>query len=168
MYFEIITQCARNLKNIESFLLKAEQYATEKNFDVSVLMSARLAPDMKPLIYQVQSACDYLKGGAAWLSGTEIPRHADTEQTISELRTRIEKTLAFVESIEKQKYVGAGERTMMLSWEPGKVIAAPDYALQVVIPNVNFHIAMAYAILRNNGVDVGKMDFLGKLNMVDA
>ncbi|WP_027611870.1 DUF1993 family protein [Pseudomonas sp. URIL14HWK12:I6] len=168
MYFEIISQCARNLKNIEGFLLKAQEYAIEKNFDVGVLMNARLAPDMKPLIYQVQSACDYLKGGAAWLSGQEIPRHADTEQTIDELRARIVKTLVFVESIGKEQYSGADQRTMTLSWEPGKVIAAPDYALQVVIPNVNFHIAMAYAILRNNGVDVGKMDFLGKLNMIDA
>lgn len=167
MYFEIITQCARNLKNVEIFFLKAEQYAVEKKFDIDVLMHARLAPDMKPLIYQVQSACDYLKGGAAWLSGTDIPRHADTEQTITELRARIEKTLVFVEGIDKQKYVGADKRIMTLSWEPGKVIATPDYALQVVIPNFNFHIAMTYAILRNNGVDVGKMDFLGQLNMID-
>jgi hypothetical protein len=168
MYFEIITQGARNLKNVEGFFLKAEQYAAEKNFDVDVLMHARLAPDMKPLIYQVQSACDYLKVGAAWLSGTDTPRHLDIEQTINELRARIEKTLAFVEGIDRKKYVGADKRTITLSWEPGKVIAAPDYTLQVLIPNLNFHIAMAYAILRNNGVDVGKMDFLGRLNMIDA
>ena len=131
-------------------------------------MTGRLAPDMKDFIYQVQSACDYVKAGAAWLSGQTPPKHEDDEQTIDELRARIRKTVAFAESVNEARYAGASERRVKLSWAPGKVIGGEDYLLQMTIPNTFFHIAMAYAILRHNGVDVGKMDFLSPINLVDA
>jgi hypothetical protein len=131
-------------------------------------MTSRLAPDMHHFIYQVQSACDYVKAAAAWLSGQTPPKHEDNEQTIGELRSRIRKTLAFAESVKEPQYAGAGERKVKLSWAPGKVIGGEDYLLQVVVPNAFFHISMAYAILRHNGVDVGKRDFLGPINFVDA
>ena len=100
MYYQVISQCVQMLKNLESWLDKAEAHAAAKKFDVGVLMMAgRLAPDMKPFIYQVQSACDYVKGGAAWLSGQTPPKHEDTEQTIDEMRARIRKTVAFAESV---------------------------------------------------------------------
>ncbi|SDH81042.1 MULTISPECIES: DUF1993 domain-containing protein [Bradyrhizobium] len=168
MYHHVIAQCAQNLKNLENCLDKAEQYATAKKFDISVLLNSRLAPDMQHFIYQVQSACDYVKGAAAWLSGQTPPRHEDKEQTIDELRARIRKTIAFVESVNEAQYADASEREVKLSWAPGKIIRGEDYLLQMTIPNVYFHIAMAYAILRHNGVDVGKMDFLGSINLVDA
>jgi uncharacterized protein len=123
---------------------------------------------MKCFIYQVQSACDYAKAAAAWLSGQTPPKHEDNEQTIGDVRTRIRKTVAFVESVTEAQYAGAAGRKVSLSWAPGKVLGGEDYLLQMTIPNVYFHIAMAYAILRSNGVDVGKMDFLSPINWIDA
>ena len=166
MYYQVISQCVQMLKNLESWLDKAEEHAAAKKFDVGVLMAGRLAPDMKPFIYQVQSACDYVKAGAAWLSGQTPPKHEDNEKTIDELRARIRRTVAFVESVKEVQYAGAGEGKVKFSWAPGKAIGGEDYLLQMTIPNTFFHIAMAYAILRHSGVDVGKMDFLGPVNLV--
>jgi hypothetical protein len=168
MYYQVISQCTQSLKNLESCLDKAAKHAATKKFDAGVLLTSRLAPDMQPLTYQVQSACDYVKGAAAWLSGQMPPRHEDTEQTIDDLQARIRKTVAFVEGVGAAQYAGASARKVKLSWAPGKVIGGDDYLLQMTIPNTYFHIAMAYAILRHNGIDVGKMDFLGKINLVDA
>jgi uncharacterized protein len=168
MYYQMMWQWTQALKNLETCLDKAEQHAAAKKFDVGVLMASRLAPDMKDFIYQVQSACDYVKAGAAWLSGQTPPKHEDNEQTIDELRARIRKTVAFAESVKEAQYAGASERKVKLSWAPGKIIGGEDYLLQMTTPNTFFHIAMAYAILRHNGVDVGKMDFLGPINLVDA
>jgi hypothetical protein len=169
MYYQAITQCTQAVKNVETWLDKAEEHAAAKHFDLGVLMTGRLAPDMKPFIYQVQSACDYLKAAAAWLSGQKPPKHEDTEQTVDEVRARIRKTVAFVVSVAEAQYAGAAEQRVSLSFAPaGKVLVGPDYLLQMTIPNVYFHLAMAYAILRHNGVDVGKMDFLGPINWVDA
>ncbi len=168
MYYQVISQCTQALKNLEAWLDKAEQHAAAKKFDVSVLMTGRLAPDMKDFIYQVQSACDYVKAAAAWLSGQTPPRHEDNERTIDELRARIGKTVAFAESVTEPQYASASERKVTLSWAPGKVIGGEDYLLQVTVPNIFFHLTTAYAILRHNGVDVGKMDFLGPMKFVDA
>ena len=101
MYYPIIRQCIQALKNLETWLDKAEQHAAAKGFDVGVLVTSRLAPDMKDFIYQVQSACDYTKGAAAWLSGQKPPRHEDGEQTIDEVRARIRKTVDFAERDRK-------------------------------------------------------------------
>ena len=101
MYHQVISRCTQSLKNLETCLDKAEQYATAKNFDVGVLMTSRLAPDMHHFIYQVQSARDYVKAVAAWLSGQTPPRHGDTERTIDELRARIRKTVVFAESVKE-------------------------------------------------------------------
>src|SRR5882757_3637480 len=165
MYYHAISQCTQALRNLEAWLDRAEQHAAAKKFDVGVLMTGRLAPDMKPFIYQIQSACDYAKAAAAWLSGQTPPRHEDNEQTIDELRARIRRTVAFAESVKEAQYAGASECKVKLSWAPGKVIGGEDYLLQMAIPNIFFHIAMAYAILRHNGVDVGKMDFLDPINL---
>src|SRR3984893_13153247 len=168
MYYQVISQCVSMLKNLESWLDKVEEHAAAKEFDVGVLMAGRLAPDMKPFVYQVQSACDYVKAGAAWLSGQTPPKHEDNEQTVDQLRARIRKTVAYAESVNESQYVGASERSISLSWTPGKILRGEDYVLQITIPNVYFHLAMAYAILRHNGVDLGKMDFLGSIHFVDA
>jgi hypothetical protein len=169
MYYQVISQCTQMLKNLESWLADAEEYAVAKKFDVGVLMTARLAPDMKPFIYQVQSACDYVKAGAAWLSGQTPPKHEDNEQTIDEVRARIRKTVAFAESVEEAQYAGASERKVSMSWAPaGKVLGGQHYLLQMMVPNTYFHITTAYAILRHNGVDIGKMEFLGHISWMDA
>lgn len=168
MYHRVISQCAQSLKTIEICLDKAEHDAAARKFDTGVLMTSRLAPDMQPFVYQVQSACDYVKAAAAWLSGQTPPAHPDNEQTFDDLRTRIRKTVAFTESVTEARYAGAQNRKVSLSWRPGKVIGGEDYLMQITVPNVFFHIAMAYAILRHNGVDIGKMDFLGPMNFVAA
>jgi hypothetical protein len=168
MYYPVVSQCIHTLKLVETWLDKAEQLAASKKFDVNVLMAARLAPDMKDFVYQVQSACDYVKAAAAWLSGQTPPKHPDTEQTIGEVRDRIRKTVAFAESVTEAQYAGAGERKVKLSMSGGKIIDGNHYLLQVTIPNVYFHLTTAYAILRHNGVDIGKMAFLGSLTWRDA
>lgn len=166
MYYQVISQCLANLKQLGAQLDKAEKHAAARNFDPDLFLTGRLAPDMKDFTYQVQSACDYIKGAAAWLSGQTLPRHADDERTIAELRARIAKTVAFVESVSAAQYEGAAARKVSFSWAPGKVMGGEDYLLQMVVPNTYFHLAMAYAILRQSGVDVGKMDFLGAINLV--
>ena len=168
MYYQAITQCTQYLKNLLAWLDKAEQHAAARKFDVEVLMHSRLAPDMLDFVYQVQSACDYVKGGAAWLSGQKPPRHEDNEKTIGEVRERLRKTIAFAESVKEPQYAAAAEQRVGFSWAPGKVMVGPDYLLQMTLPSVFFHVCMAYAILRHNGVDVGKMDYLGPLALVDA
>jgi len=168
MYHQAISQCTQMLRNLESWLDMAEAHAGAKTFDVDVLMNGRLAPDMKPFIYQVQSACDYVKAAAAWLSGQTPPKHNDNEQTIDDVRARIRKTVAFAESVTEAQYAGAAERKVGLSWAPGKVLGGEDYLLQMTIPNVYFHIVMAFAILRHNGVDIGKMNFLGPIRWIEA
>ena len=165
MYYSIIQQCSQALKTIEVWFDKAEQDAAAKKFDVGVLMTSRLAPDMREFIYQVQSACDYVKGAAAWLSGQMPPRPPDTEQTVDELRSRIRKTITFAESVSEAQYDGAADRK--ISWG-GQTIGGGDYLLQIAIPNIYFHLTTAYAILRHNGVDIGKRDFLGPIRWVDA
>jgi hypothetical protein len=168
MYYEAILQCTQMLKNIEAWLDKAEKHAADKKFDVNTLMTDRIAPDMKPFIYQVQSACDYVKAATAWLSGQVPPKHEDNEQTIDDARTRIRKTVAFTENVREVQYAGASGRKISLSWAPGKLLGGKDYLLQMTIPNTYFHVAIAYAILRHNGADIGKMDFLGPINWIDA
>lgn len=168
MYYRAVSQCVQNLKQIEVFLARAQEHADAKKFDVGVLMTGRLAPDMKNFMYQVQSACDYVKAMSAWLSGQTPPKHEDNERTIDELRARIRKTVAFAESVKEEQYADASERRVSFSWVPGKVLQGADYLLQMAVPNTYFHISMAYAILRHNGVDIGKMDFLGPLNWLDS
>ena len=168
MYYQAITQCTQSLKALNTWLDKAEQHAAARKFDSSVLLYARLSPDQKPFIYQVQSACDYVKAGAAWLSGQTPSKHADTEQTIDDLRARIRKTVAFAESVKEGEFAGAGDRRVSVSWAPGKSMAGLDYLLQMTIPNTYFHLTTAYAILRHNGVEIGKMDFLGPINWLEG
>ncbi|WP_157578985.1 DUF1993 domain-containing protein [Rudaea cellulosilytica] len=167
MYYVLVSQCIDNFKKMDGWLDKAHDYAAAKRFDVNVLVGGRLAPDMQPFSYQVQSASDYLKAAAGWLSGQQPPKYEDNEETMEQLRERIRKTVAFAESVPAAAYVDAHDRCLSLPWKPGKVIAAADYIKQITIPNVYFHLAMAYAILRHQGVDIGKMDFLSQLNFID-
>lgn len=168
MYYQIISQCIQGLKQLEVWIDKAEQYAADKKFDVNILMHSRLAPDMKDFIYQVTSACDYVKAGAGRLAGQTPPKHEDTEQTIEEVRVRIKKTIAYAESIKEAQFECANERMIVVPWQPGKLIRGEDYLRQITIPNVYFHLTTAYNILRHNGVEIGKMDYLGNMNFVEA
>ena len=142
---------------------KAKAYAAEKKFHESVLINARLAPDMFALARQVQIAADFVKGCAARLSETEIPKYADEEATFDDLKARVEKTLAFVNSIAEEKYGGAQDRMIKISVAGQPVeLDGNAYVRDFVIPNVYFHLSMTYAILRHNGVVLGKNDFVGR------
>ena len=168
MYYHAVSQCTQAMKGVLNWLDKAEQHAAAKKFDVAVLLSSRLAPDMNDFVYQVQSASDYVKGAVGWLSGQKPPSYPDDERTIGEVRERIRRTIAYAESVKEPQYAQAAAQRVGFTWAPGKVMVGPDYLLQMTIPSVYFHLCMAYAILRHNGVDVGKMDYLGPLNLVDA
>lgn len=167
MYYPAISQFTQAFRNIDGWLDKAEQLAAAKKFDMDVLLTSRLAPDMANFIYQVQSASDYIKGAAALLAGRKPPPYPDTERTLAEVRERIRKTVAFVGSVPEAQYAKAAEQKVPVTWGHGKVLSGQDYLLQVAIPNIYFHIMAAYLILRHNGVEVGKMDFLRPINWID-
>lgn len=169
MYSASVPQVSKILANMRSWLQKAEAHAEARKFDVNTLLSARLAPDMFPLVQQFQSACDSAKFLAARLGGKTPPRDADTETSFEELRARIDKTLAFLETVTEADFKDASSRLIQMSYLPeNKRMEAPVYLNQQVLPNFYFHAAMAYAILRKNGVDVGKTDFLGAVPLVDV
>ena len=167
-YGETVRHFAKMLKNIDQWLDEAKGYAAEKKFEVDVLAAARLAPDAYDLARQVQAACDQAKYAAAYLGGKPPPSHPDTEKTVAELRQRIAKCLAFVESVGDADLAGAEGRKVAPPWLGGKYFRAADYLDELAIPNFYFHVTMAYAILRHNGVPLGKMDFIGSITTHDA
>jgi uncharacterized protein len=154
---------AKMLHNLEQWMGKAEEYAKAKSFETDVLAQSRLAPDAYELVRQIQAACDQAKYAAAYLAGKQPPSHPDTEKTFADLRARIQKCLAFVESVPARDFNGAEDRKVAPTWLGGKWLRGDDYLANVAIPNFFFHVTMAYAILRHNGVQLGKMDYVGTL-----
>ncbi len=154
----------RALTNLSAMLDKAAAHAAARKFDPAVLVQARLFPDMFPLSRQVQIACDTAKGAAGRLAGIEIPKHEDTETTFDELKQRIAKTLDFVNSVKAEQLRGAESRAIEMKF-PNRTITFTglSYLMGFVLPNLFFHESMTYALLRSNGVEVGKMDFLGSI-----
>jgi len=153
----------KTLRNLEQWMDKAAAHAKAKSFEVDVLVQARLAPDQFALVGQVQSACDQAKVAAAYLSGKQPPSHPDTERTFAELRQRIQKCLTFLETVQAKDLAGAEERKVAPPWLGGKWLRGDDYLVHMALPNFFFHATMAYAILRHNGVELGKMDYIGSL-----
>ena len=162
---DFVPQYSKMLKNLDHWLDKAEEHAKAKKFDVETLVHARLAPDMYSLDRQIQSACDTAKFSAAYLSGKEAPAHPDTEKTIAELRARIRSCRAFLETVTSAD--GAEERRVAPKWMQGKWAKGGEFLVQMSLPNFYFHVTTAYAILRHNGVDVGKQDFIGGMALHD-
>jgi hypothetical protein len=154
---------AKTLQNLRQWMDKATAHAKAKSFEVDVLAQARLAPDQFTFVRQVQSACDQAKFAAAYLGGKQPPSHPDTEQTFAELHQRIETCLGFIATVHATDFAGAEERKVSPQWLGGKWLRGDDYLVHVAIPNFFFHATMAYAILRHNGVDLGKMDYVGSL-----
>ena len=153
---------ARMLRNLAAILDKAQAHCSERNIDPLVLTNARLYPDMLPLKRQVGIACDNAKGAVARLAGVENPRHEDTEQTFDELKQRITATLDFVGSIKPEQIDGSEQRDITLKLRGGEVkFKGLDYLLGFALPNFHFHVVTAYAILRHNGVPLGKTDYIG-------
>lgn len=164
MYAETIFQFRKTLNSLDDCMLKAAAYADTKKFDVNILASARLAPDMFAFNRQVQSACDAAKFAAAYLANQTAPKHEDTETTWTELRERIRKVQTYMETFKKADFENPPAQ-IKPGWAKGQWLAPEDYIQQVAIPNFYFHVMTAYAILRHSGVDIGKMDYLGKVNM---
>jgi len=163
MYHASIPSFVRMLGNLSAILHKAETYAAERKIEPAVLLNARLAPDMHPLVRQVQIATDSVKGCAARLAGIEVPSYADTESSFAEVQARIGKTQAFLQSVTAAQVDGSEDKPITLSF-PGAELhfTGQDYLLNFVLPNFYFHLTTAYAILRHNGLNIGKMDFLGQ------
>jgi uncharacterized protein len=166
--FTTVRQFAKMLENLDRWLVTGVSFAEKKKFDADVLGRSRLAPDQYELVRQVQSACDQAKYAAAYLSGQAAPSHPDTEKTISELRARIQTCLKYLRSVESAAYAGAAERRVAPPWLNGKWMRGDAYLTELAIPNFYFHVTTAYAILRHNGVELGKMDFIGSLPINDA
>jgi hypothetical protein len=162
MYSASVPPLRHILGALDGVLRKGEAFATARKIDPAVLLQARLAPDMLPLLRQVQIASDQAKGCGARLAGIEVPRYEDVETTFAELYDRIARTRSFLEAIAPSQIDGSEERPIVLTNRHGELrFTGQDYLFQFVMPNVHFHCTIAYAILRHNGVDVGKRDFLG-------
>jgi hypothetical protein len=162
MYQASIPVFARMLGNLSTILTKAVTHAEARKIDPSVFITSRLAPDMLPLSRQVQIATDMVKGCAARLAGLDVPSYEDNETTFAELQARIAKTVAFLQSVSPEQINGSEERIVMLKLR-GKEISflGQPYLLDFVLPNFYFHITTTYAILRHNGVEIGKLDYIG-------
>ncbi len=153
---------AQMLRNLSAILAKAQAHCEAKKIDPQVLAAARLFPDMFPLSRQVQIACDSAKGAVARLAGVEVPKHEDTEKTLDELQARIAKTLDFIGGVKPAQIDGSEEREIVLKLRGRDVsFSGVQYLLGFAWPNFYFHATTAYDILRHNGVELGKADFLG-------
>jgi hypothetical protein len=151
-----------SLSNLSVILDKAASHAEGKKVDPKVIPQTRLIVDMLPLSAQIQIACDTAKGAAARLAGIEVPKHEDTETTLAELKGRVAKTLDFIKTIKPEQLQGAETREIVLQFPQTTLkFNGINYLTNFVLPNFFFHVTMAYALLRKNGVDLGKRDFLG-------
>ena len=151
------------LRNLSAILDKAEAHCTAKKIDPSALTTYRFYPDMFAFTRQVQIACDTAKGAVARLAGVDIPKHEDTEQTFAELKGRMAKTIDFVESVPAGKIDGSEEKEIVMQMRSGeRRFKGMQYLLGHAYPNFYFHVTTAYNILRHNGVEIGKADFIGK------
>jgi hypothetical protein len=162
MYEASAPRFIKTLNNLSAILDKAQAHAEAKKIDPLVLTSFRLFPDMLPMTSQVQIACDAAKGAMARLAGVEIPKHEDTEKTLAELKARIAKTIAFIETIEPAQVEGSESKDVTLKIG-GKdmVFKGMPYLFHFAFPNFFFHVTTTYNLLRHNGVEIGKKDFLG-------
>jgi hypothetical protein len=164
MYDFSIPMMTRGLTNMSAILDKAAAHAATKKFEPVVLAQSRLFPDMYPLARQVQIACDTAKGAAARLAGIEVPKHEDTETTLAELKARIAKTVDFLKSVTPAQLKDAETRAIEIKFPDGSwKFTGLAYLTDFVLPNFYFHVSMVYALLRKNGVEVGKGDFLGAI-----
>jgi hypothetical protein len=162
MYQASAVSFANVLTNLLAVLKKGEAFAVAKKIDPAVLVNARLAPDMFPLARQIQIATDQAKGCVSRLAGLEPPKYEDNEQTFPELYARLEKTIAYVNSIKPAQIDGSEQRKIELQQRTGtRTFQGMGYLLDYVYPNFYFHVTTTYAILRHNGVEIGKGDFMG-------
>jgi len=162
MYQASIPVFVRMLGNLSAILDKAAAHAETKKIDPAIFVNARLAPDMFPLSRQVQIATDMVKGCAARLAGIEVPSYEDNETTFADLQERITKTVAFLQSVSASQIDGSEDRKITLKFGSKELnFLGQAYLLDFVLPNFHFHLTTTYAILRHNGVEIGKKDYVG-------
>ena len=164
MYYALFGQMKKQLRQMDTWLEKAEAHAKARSFDVNVLLAARLSPDQFALARQIQTACDTAKLAASRLTGKDAPSHPDTEQTLTELRARVQSVIAYLDGFAAKDFEGAATRVVTQARWEGQVMSGHDYFLEHALPNFYFHLTHTYALLRHNGVAIGKRDFLGKLS----
>jgi hypothetical protein len=164
LYSSSVPVFTQYLTSLSSLLSKAAAHAETKKIDPSVFVGARIAPDMFPLSRQVQIATDHAKGACARLAGIEVPSFADTETSFPELQQRIAKTLEFIKALKPAQFEGSSDRDVTLTIAGQKITwKGSIYLNHFALPNFYFHATTTYAILRHNGVEVGKRDFMGSL-----
>jgi hypothetical protein len=165
MIYQSIRQMNKMLGQLDAWLVKATEYAQKKPFDVNTLLVFRLAPDQFPFARQVQLSCDHAKFAPARLTGKEAPNHPDDEQTIDALHARIRSVRTWIDGFHASDFEGAGKRLITLPRWEGKGLLGEHYLLEYAFPNFYFHVTHAYAILRHNGLDLGKKDYVGELSL---
>lgn len=161
MFYPFHRQMKKMLGQLDKWLEAAEAHAKAKGFDPGILVESRLAPDQFAFVRQVQAACDTAKLATVRLTAKPAPEHPDTETTLPELRARIRSVIAYLEGVSEADYAGAATRVITTPRWEGKVMNGADYFMEHALPNFFFHVTHAYAILRHNGVTVGKRDYLG-------
>jgi hypothetical protein len=161
MYTETFSQFKKQLGQLDKWLGMATDYAKSKNFDADVYPTLRLAPDQFPLARQVQIACDTVKLTAGFLTGKPMPAQEDTEKTLAELQARVRSVITLIDGLTAKDFEGAATRVVSQPRWKGEWMTGADYFIEHTIPNFYFHLTTTYAILRHNGVPVGKRDYLG-------
>jgi uncharacterized protein len=166
MYQSSAPVFVRMLKNLSAILDKAQAHADTKKFDSAVYLQSRLAPDMLPLAKQVQIACDAAKGCMARLAGVEIPKHPDTEQTVADLKARIATVIDYVQSFKPEQIDGSEAREIVIKLGPKQDrilnFTGVSFLQAFAMGNFYFHVTTTYALLRHQGVEIGKADYLGQ------
>jgi len=165
MYFEAFGQFQKTLNQLHGWLETAAAHAKAKSFEPSVYLELRLAPDQLPFVRQVQIACDTAKLAASRLTGKDAPKHADDEKSLDDLRARVKSTVEYLSGFKAADFEGAATRQVTQPRWEGKYMLGADYFREHVQPNFFFHSTHVYAILRHNGVNLGKKDYLGALSM---
>jgi hypothetical protein len=163
LYDATVPVFTKLLHQADTWLDKAVASAEQRKFDPEILLQARLAPDQYPLLRQLQSAADQAKFTCAKLIGKDPPSHPDTEKTIAEIRARLRSIIEYLATLKREDFNGAEERPCGHLWMQGKKLRGGDYLDHVALPNFHFHLTTAYAILRHNGVQIGKDDYLGPI-----
>lgn len=165
-YFDVtVPVFKKNLLIAKALLQKGLAHAHENNMSEAFFLDQRLAPDMFPLVKQVQMVTDNVKGATARLAGVEALVLADTETTVAELLARIDVVIHYLDAVTPEQFAGAADAKVTLSYIPGMYQTGSDYLVDFVLPNFFFHMSMLYALLRVQGVPLGKMDYLGALKL---
>jgi hypothetical protein len=162
--YPLVLEMKKMLGQMNRWIDKAEAHAASKDYDPNTLLQARLAPDMFPLVRQFQNACDTAKFAAAFTTGKEPPSHPDTEQTFAEVRARISSVIDYLGTYSEADFENVESREVKRPRWEGKSMRASDYFLEQALPNFFFHVTTAYALLRHNGVELGKRDYIGQLS----